>query len=212
MTQPVSAPEQTPVQAVVFDLGRVVFEWNLRHLFAKLIADPVQLDWFLTHVVSEEWHFQHDAGRPLAEMLPERSAQFPEHAALIEAYAARFLETIPYRIPGTDRLIQRLAARGVPLFALTNFGEEFWAMFQPTEPLLGHFADIVVSGVERTAKPEARIYEIAEQRFGHSGGALFFTDDNPANIAAARARGWQAELFTDSEALERQLQGLGLLD
>lgn len=209
MAQQVQAGQ---VRGVVFDLGRVVIEWNLRHLFAKLIADPAELDWFLAHVVTEQWHFQHDEGRPLPEMLAERCAEFPDHAPLIHAYAARFLETIPHRIPGTDRLVERLAARGVPLFALTNFGEEFWHMFRPNEPLLDHFSDIVVSGIERTAKPEARIYEIAEQRFGHSGSALFFTDDNAANIAAARARGWQAELFTDANALERQLQALGLLD
>ena len=54
--------------AVVFDIGRVLFDWNLRYLFEKLIDEHGQLDWFLAHVVSEEWHFQSDAGRPLAEM------------------------------------------------------------------------------------------------------------------------------------------------
>ena len=29
---------ETP-DAVVFDIGRVLFDWNLRHLYAKLIAD-----------------------------------------------------------------------------------------------------------------------------------------------------------------------------
>jgi 2-haloacid dehalogenase len=40
---------------------------------------------------------------------------------------------------------------------------------------------------------------------------LFFIDDNPANVAAAAARGWQAHLFTDAAALERALVGSGLL-
>src|SRR6187551_177867 len=87
--------------AVVFDIGRVLFDWNLRYLFEKLIADPAQLDWFLNTVVTERWHFQSDAGRPLADMVPARIAEFPDHAALIEAYQARFHETLPHPIPGT---------------------------------------------------------------------------------------------------------------
>jgi 2-haloacid dehalogenase len=40
---------------------------------------------------------------------------------------------------------------------------------------------------------------------------LFFTDDNPANIEAAKARGWEAHLFTDAATLEAQLNGAGYL-
>ena len=198
-------------QVVVFDIGRVLFEWDLRHLFAQLIADPAELDWFLTEVVTEQWHFQCDAGRPLAEMVAERSARYPDHVPLIEAYAGRFNETIPGPVAGTHAIVQRLAERGVPLFALTNFGAEFWAGFRPVQPIFDLFEDVVVSGVERAAKPEARIYEIAESRFGHPPEALFFTDDNPANIAAATARGWHARLFTSAEALEADLAACGLL-
>ena len=198
-------------QAVVFDIGRVLFDWNLRHLFEKLIADPAQLDWFLANVVTEDWHFESDKGRPLAEMVPARIAEFPDHAHLIEAYRARFCETLPHAVPGTHELVRRLADRGVPVYALTNFGAEFWVEFRPLQPIFELFADVVVSGEERCAKPDPRIYEIAEARFGHPPQTLFFTDDSIANVAAAEARGWQAHLFTDADALEAELAEGGLL-
>ena len=122
-------------RCVVFDVGRVLFDWDLRHLFAKLIDDKDRLEWFVTHVVTPEWHFQHDAGRPLAEMLPELKAEFPGHDALIDAYAARFNETIPGPMPGSLELVERLDEAGVPLFAITNFGHEFWEGFRPTQPI-----------------------------------------------------------------------------
>src|SRR5690606_2246663 len=102
-------------QAVVFDIGRVLIEWDLRHLFAKLIDDPQQLDWFLANVVTFEWHTEHDAGRPLAESVPLLKARFPDYAPLIDAYEPRFLDTIPGPAPGTAELIARLSAKGVPL-------------------------------------------------------------------------------------------------
>ncbi|WP_296722437.1 HAD-IA family hydrolase [Erythrobacter sp.] len=198
-------------QAVVFDVGRVLFHWQLRALFEKLIDDPQELDWFLDHVVTEEWHFQHDRGRALAEMVAERSALFPQYESHLRAYATRFNETVPGPVEGAHAIVERLADRGVPLFCLTNFGDELWQMFRPTQPIFDLFDDIVVSGVEKIAKPEPRIYEIVEARTGRTGEALFFTDDNPANIAAAQARGWNAHLFTDSANLEAALVKAGLL-
>jgi 2-haloacid dehalogenase len=198
-------------QAVVFDVGRVLFDWNLRFLLEKLVADPAELDYVLSDVISEEWHFQSDRGRPLGEMVPERKARFPDHAHLVDAYAARFNETIRHPIEGSHALARRLHAAGVPLFALTNFGAEFFAGFRPLEPIFGLFGDIVVSGEEKVAKPDPRIYEISERRFGHAPQALYFIDDNPANVAAARERGWQAHLFEGPEGLEADLVRRGLL-
>ncbi|MCZ8370738.1 MAG: HAD-IA family hydrolase [Porphyrobacter sp.] len=198
-------------KAVVFDIGRVLFHWQLGALFGKLIADREELDWFLAKVVTEEWHFEHDRGRALADMLPERIALYPQYEAQIRAYAERFNETIPGPVEGSHELVERLACAGVPLYCLTNFGDEFFAAFRPTQPLFDLFEDIIVSGTEKVAKPEARIYEIVEERSGRSGAQLFFTDDNPDNIAAAKSRGWDAHLFADAVSLEAQLVAAGLL-
>ena len=84
-------------------------------------------------------------------------------------------------------------------------------MFRPTEPIFDLFDDIIVSGVEKVAKPNPRIYEIVEERSGRSGADLFFTDDNPANVEAARERGWDAHIFTDAAALEGQLRASAFL-
>ncbi len=199
------------VTAVVFDIGRVLVQWDLRCLFAKLIDDPQELDWFLAHVVTEEWHFQHDAGRPLGEMVPERIAQFPVYAAHLEAYATRFNESVPGPVPGSLELVAELHQTGLPLFAITNFGAEFWEGFRPTMPVFDLFQDIVVSGVEKIAKPDRRIFALAAQRFGHSPEAMLFIDDNAANIAAARDCGWQVHHFVDAEGLAEDLCRRGLI-
>ena len=198
------------IEAVVFDVGRVLYQWDLRHLFAKLIADPADLERFVTTVVTPEWHFQHDAGRPLAEMVPERIAQFPQHAALIEAYAMRFNETIPGPVPGSLELVERLHADGVPLYSITIFGAEFWAMFRPTAPVFERFIDIVVSGVEKLAKPNPAIFALAVDRFGRNPATMLFIDDMAANVAAARDGGWQAHHFRDAAGLEADLIARGL--
>jgi len=198
-------------KAVVFDVGRVLFDWQLGALFKKVIEDTAELDWFLANVITEEWHFQHDRGRPLGEMVPERIAEFPQYEAMIFAYQDRFNETVTGPVDGVHDLVHSLDRASVPLYCLTNFGHEFWEGFHPTEPIFNLFEDIIVSGTEKVAKPEPRIYEIVEERAGRTGSDLFFTDDNPANVEAARKRGWDAHLFTDAGALEAQLKNSGFL-
>ena len=199
------------ISAVVFDIGKVLVEWDLRCLFRKLIADPEELEWFVANVVTEAWHYQVDQGRPLAEIVAERIAEFPEHRGLIEAYATRYNETIPGPVPGSIALVEALHAAQVPLFAITNFGAEFWEQFRPQWPVLDLFSDIVVSGIEKLHKPDPAIFALSAARFGLAPEAMLFIDDNPANTGAAAGCGWQVHHFTDSERLEQDLRGRGLL-
>ena len=197
--------------AVVFDIGRVLIRWDLRNLFETLIDDVDELDFVLGHVVTEDWHFQQDAGRPLAEMVPERKAQYPEYAHLIDAYATRFNATIPGPVEGMPELARRLYDSGVPVFGLTNFGADFWDDFRREWPVFDGFRDIVVSGHEKCAKPDARIYQIAEQRFGLPAQSLLFVDDKAENIAAARARGWHGHVFDGIAGFEAVLRSHSLI-
>lgn len=199
------------VEAIVFDVGRVLYRWNLRNLFEKMIDDEERLEFLLSEVVTERWHFQHDAGRPLSEMVPERQAEYPDYADAIEAYATRFNETIPGPVPGSLEIVRDLDEAGLPLFAITNFGAEFWDGFRPTAPIFDLFRVIVVSGKEKIAKPDAAIFALAAERFGHDPEAMLFIDDNADNIAAARALGWQVHHFRDAPTLRDDLEARGLL-
>jgi 2-haloacid dehalogenase len=117
--------------AVIFDVGNVLFPWNPRRLYERLIGDDQALDAFLANVLTNEWHFQHDAGRPFAETSAELIAQFPEHEPLIRAWGPRFNETIGDAIPGMTEIVADLDSTGVPLFGITNFSGEFWRAWAP---------------------------------------------------------------------------------
>jgi len=47
---------------VVFDFGGVLVDWNPRHLYRKLIADPAEMERFLAEVTTREWHVAQDHG------------------------------------------------------------------------------------------------------------------------------------------------------
>lgn len=199
------------IEAVVFDVGRVLVQWDMRLLFDRLIDDKDHLDWFMANVMTEAWHAQHDAGRDLQEMLSARKAEFPGNDDLIDAYAQRFLETIPGDVPGSQEIVRELAGRQVPLFAITNFASLFWRQFRAERPLFDLFGDIVVSGDEKLAKPDPRIFELAARRFARSPEVMLFIDDSEANVRSARLLGWQVHHFTTAERLRADLTERGLL-
>lgn len=201
----------THITTVVFDVGKVLFEWDLRYLYAKLIADAAEREYFVTHVVTPQWHYQHDAGRSLDDMVAERITQFPQYAELIRAYAARIMETIPGPVAGTHDIVRELAGNAIPLFVITNFGAEFWQRFRATQPIFDHFSDILVSGVEKLIKPDPAIYALALDRFGLNPGEAIFIDDNHDNVVSARANGFVAHHFTDAANLRAELTSLNLL-
>jgi 2-haloacid dehalogenase len=199
--------------AVIFDIGNVLFDWNPRFLYERLIEDDQALDAFLRDVVTHEWHFQHDAGRPFAETSAELIARFPQHEALIAQWGPRFNDSNRKIISGMDVLVGQLVSANVPLFAITNFSGEFFPPFR--EKWAGFFApfrDIVVSGDEKLTKPDPAIYHLALDRFGLEAARTVFIDDSEANVAGATSVGLIALHFTGEPQLRRDLIALGLLD
>ncbi|MDG2534628.1 HAD family phosphatase [Sphingomonas sp. HITSZ_GF] len=198
--------------AVIFDVGNVLFPWNPRSLYGRLIDDDRALDAFMADVLTMEWHTELDRGRPFAEASAELAAAYPEHADLIAAWGPRFNETLGPPIAGMAEILADLDSRGVPLFAITNFSGEFFRAFAPLHPgIFGRFRDIVVSGDEKLLKPDRAIYDLALRRFGLEGPDAVFIDDSIKNVAGAQDAGIHALLFTDAAKLRVDLEGLGLL-
>lgn len=190
------------VRAVVFDVGNVLYHWSPSALYSKLIPDAQERDWFLSHVVTPAWHFQHDAGRPFSETSAELIAQFPAYRALIEAWGPRFDETITGPVEGMIALVELLDAAHVPLFAITNFSAEFWVDFRARRAdVFDRFTDIIVSGTERMMKPEPAIYQLARERFALNANEALFVDDRIENVATAQAQGFIGHHFINHAGL-----------
>ena len=199
-------------KTVIFDLGGVLIDWNPRHLYRKLFpGDEAAMERFLAEVCTMEWHIQHDAGRPFVETCAELKLKHPNHGALIDAYGDRYQEMIAGAIDATVVLLERLAAGGVPLYAITNYPAQAFPWAQQRFPFMALFRDIAVSGYERIMKPEAELFRILFRRNNLVPEQTIFIDDSIKNVDAARTLGMHGIHFGSPEALERELVELGVL-
>lgn len=199
--------------AVVFDVGNVLYHWDPAALYAPLIPDAAERDWFLANIVTPEWHFQHDAGARFADTSDALIARHPDYAPLIAAWGPRFDDTIIGPVPGVLALLDALHAAGVPLYAITNFSAEFWPPFRAKRAdVFAKFRDIIVSGEERMVKPDPAIYKLALSRFELAPGTALFIDDRADNVAAAAQNGFIGHHFSDAATLAADLRLRGLLE
>jgi 2-haloacid dehalogenase len=198
-------------KSVVFDLGGVLIDWDPRHLYRKLLADEAAVEEFLATVCTPEWNAELDRGRPFAEGVAELVERHPEHAAAIAAYHERWPEMVAGDIPGTVEVLAELRAAGVPLYALTNWSAETFAITRGRFEFLEWFDGLLVSGEERVTKPDSAIFQLLLDRFGLDPTATVFVDDSEANVAAARRLGFDAIGFTGHEELRRELVARRLL-
>jgi 2-haloacid dehalogenase len=207
--------QEHAVETVVFDLGGVLIDWNPRYLYKTMFDDPAVMEHFLTEVATGHWNEKHDAGRTMDEGIAELLAVHPHLEVPLRAWKDRWIEMIKGPITGTVDILEELAARGTHLVALTNWSIETFPLVHKDEagyPFFRHFSNIYVSGELKLIKPDPRIFDHVERDLGTTPEKLLFIDDNPANIAAAKARGWQAHHFTGPEGLRARLEELNLLD
>ena len=70
---------------------------------------------------------------------------------------------------------------------------------------------IVVSGQEKIAKPDPRLYRLLLDRYHVDAGSAVFVDDSQANCAAAADLGVRAIRFSDADSLRERLVRAGFL-
>lgn len=199
------------IDAVVFDLGKVLLDWDPRYFYTRHFhGDTAALEHFVTHIIPPAWIGEMDAGKPAAQAIAEQQRVHPQHAALIGLWAEGWPLMLRGEIAGTAALLRELKARGLRLYALTNFSTETFPIARERCPSLALFEDIVVSGAIGLVKPDPRIYAHTSAHCRLHPQTTVFIDDMPANVAAGRAAGWQALQFTSPGALRIDLAVLGL--
>ncbi len=198
------------VEAVLFDIGNVLVRWQPEAFYDRMIGVERRLALFEAADLIQ-MNLDIDAGATFRGTIYERAERHPEWAEEIRWWHDRWIELATPRIEGSIALLRALRGKGVPVFALTNFGAESFDAAGSKLDFLGDFDRVYVSGKMGVIKPDPRIYEMVEEDCGISGDRLIFADDKPENIAAAADRGWRTHQFESWQGWAERLVAEGLL-
>jgi len=201
-----------PIQALIFDFGGVLINWDPHQLFNKYFGnDTKAIDDFLTEINFLNWNLSQDKGYPFALAVADLSAQFPQYVHLIQAYDKEWEESITGIVPETARILQRLKSAGYRLFGLTNWSAEKFSIVRRKYHIFDLFEDIVVSGEVKLIKPDPAIFHLLLNKINLRPEECLMIDDSLKNIEVARKMGFLTHHFTSPASLELNLQQRGIL-
>ena len=196
---------------VVFDIGNVLLRWNPRNLYRNVFDDEERMERFLATALAMDFVSHTDIAEDFAGALEARAKSFPEFAEELRMFRPRWIETLGGPIEENVALLRRLRASGKPVYALSNFARETFALAERHHDFLSEFDERVISGHVGVVKPDQRIYEILFERVGRRPNELLFVDDSAANVRAAEALGMPTVHFTPGVDLEKELVARGAL-
>jgi 2-haloacid dehalogenase len=200
------------IQAILFDFGNVLLEWNPRYIYRRYFPDDeAAMEQFLQEVDFMEWNAQQDKGRSFTEGVAVLSRDFPHYAELIQAYHDNWKDSIGGSLEGTVTIMKRLKLAGYSLYGLSNWSAETFPTVRHQFEFFNLLDDIILSGEVGQIKPHPEIYEIALERIGRPATECLFIDDSLANIEQARKMGFIVVHFQSPAQLEQELVALQLL-
>lgn len=197
-------------EAVVFDIGNVLIEWQPERFFDSVIG-PERRKAMFASVDLHGMNDQIDSGAHFSETVMATAAANPDWRTEIEIWHDRWIEMASPQIDHSVRLMAALQTKRIPVFSLTNFGIQTYDLAARTYPFLRAFDRDFISGHLGMIKPDPNIYARLEDGSGLAGNAILFTDDRQDNIDAAQARGWQTHLFDGPDGWAKRLVAEGLL-
>lgn len=198
------------VQAVIFDIGNVLIEWQPERFYDSVIG-PDRRKAMFAEIDLHGMNDVVDRGGNFRDTVYAAADTYPDWRDEVRMWHDRWIEMAAPVIDHSVRLLRALRTADVPVFALTNFGIQTFDAAEPVYPFLGEFDRRYISGHMGVIKPETPIYEMVEADCGFDPATLLFADDRIDNIRVAADRGWQTHLFDGPQGWADRLVATGLL-
>ena len=198
-------------QVVVFDLGKVLVDFDYRIAVERLAARCDLPAGELNRLINQS---------PLLLRYETGLMTTAEFFAAFQAASgyrgdiAEFSRVLPDIFTTIDPMITlhaELRSRGLRTFIFSNTSELAYRHIREHFPFFWLFDGYVLSYEHRCMKPDARLYEVVEQRTGCRNGDVLYLDDRPENVEAGAARGWQVLLHETPTQTRARMRELGLI-
>jgi glucose-1-phosphatase len=182
-----------PPKALLFDLGRVIFDIDFNHAFTTWAGyascDPAQLKARYSHDVAYK---SHEVGNinssDYFQSLRNSLGININDSQFLEGWNSIFLDEM-------EEIAVHLTSAGkaLPLYAFSNSNaahETYWS--QRYAKTLSHFTTIFVSSTIKLRKPDADAFHFVAKEIGVAPKDVLFFDDSLENVEGAHRVGMQA--------------------
>lgn len=195
-----------------FDLGNVLLNFDHQR-GCRQMGEVAGVD------AGQVWQVLYDSGlanryetglvttRQMFDTFCEQTASKPDYDAFLQA-AGDIFEVNAEIKP----IVAGLLSAGYRLGLLSNTCEAHWNWFASGRygQIPDSFEQVVLSYEVQSMKPDEKIFRVAAEKAGVPPGRIFYIDDTPGHIKAAKALGFDALHYTTTPILAAELRQRGV--
>lgn len=187
--------DHTRLDAVIFDLGNVLLDYNPRRFMAELGIDIKYID-LLMEVFpnSREWQDLDQNIISDDEFLESALRREPALRREIMLYHKHWYDHFK-AIPENVAAFYQIKEAGAKTYILSNFQKTCFRVMQEHNAFLDDFDGRVISFECQLRKPQPEIYKSIIDKYRLDPAHSVFIDDMDVNIAAAKAAGLKTILL-----------------
>jgi len=201
-------PSSAAARSVVFDFGGVLLRWQPQQIIDAFYAEQDLRAALSRNVFRHPDWIEMDRGSLAEDIAAHRFAARMNRPVQEMRALLQLVKESLVPLPETVELVRELAARGVPLYGLSNMPASTFAYLHGRYDHWKHFQGIVISGEVKLIKPDPAIFaHLCRQHHLEPSGTIFIDDHSP-NIEAAQRLGFSTILFRDTEECARDLNTL----
>ena len=200
----------TPPKIIVFDLGKVLLDFDYRIAARRIAAKSTYHgDIYQLFTIHSELLLRYETGLVSSADFFQGICRATGFSGSLEEFAGYFGDIFS-EIPPMVAFHARLRKAGFPTYIFSNTNELAMEHINRHFPFMKDFDAHILSYEVGAMKPDPKIYETLEKTSGKRGAEILYLDDRPENVAAGAARGWQVILQESPERSRATMQKLGL--
>ncbi|MBN2507111.1 MAG: HAD family phosphatase [Verrucomicrobia bacterium] len=184
----------TQPQAVVFDLGKVLVDFDYgiaaRRFAARATLPAPAIQDFVERSPTLS---RFESGLINNQEFYQEVCRATGYQGTFAEFAMTFAGVF-WPIEPMIRWQAGLRARGVPTYVFSNTNDLAISEIRRSFPFFSNFDGYIYSYQHGAMKPAPKIYQALEHLAGCQGPDILYLDDRPENIETGRARGWQVIL------------------
>jgi FMN phosphatase YigB (HAD superfamily) len=199
-------------KAVIFDLGKVLLDFDYRIAGQKLAARSNKAaQEFTDLLLHPHILLQYETGLMSEEEFFQAVCKVTGYGGNFSEFSSSFGDIFT-PIEPMIALQAELRQKGYPTYIFSNTNQLAVDHVRKVYPFFANFNGYVFSFEHRCMKPNPGLYEAVEKSSGRSGPELLYLDDRLENIEAGSARAWQTILHETPEKTRAQMEILGMLN
>jgi putative hydrolase of the HAD superfamily len=165
------------IKNIIFDLGNVLLKFRPSEFLLQFTEDTEYIEQFSAKIFrSSEWIDLDRGVTSLDRAKKTFISKYPQEEAFLNLFFEHWMEMLT-PIEKNVKILKELRELGFKTFILSNFIKETYEFIKNRYDIFQYFDGQIISGFEKTIKPEKDIYQKLLDRYHLIPEESLFIDD-----------------------------------